>query len=196
MTREFKIDSGVVQGSRLGPILFSLFINDLLKDLNAVGGVQLCSGDFVSAIAYADDIVLMADNPAQLQNLIKICDEWSIKNGLRFAPKKCKIQVFNSAMRKKRDSKFEFKLYGKSLKIVKTFKYLGVMLKDSKNQHGQFIKTQLEKAKKRLGVVRLFGFQKDGLCISTGVKLYKLLIRPLLEFGAQIVSSKKRYFLS
>ena len=66
-----------------------------------------------------------------------------------------------------------------------------MLLKDSKNQHGNFIKKQLEKAQKRLGVVRLLGFHKDGLCISTGVKLYKLLIRPLLEFGAQIVSYKK-----
>ena len=192
MTREFDIKSGVVQGSRLGPILFSLFFDDLVRELNAtLPGVQLSSGDIVSAIAYADDIVLMADSPGQLQGLIDICEKWSIKNGIRFAPKKCKIQVFNSNRMKQSDSKHVFKLYEKELEVVKNFKYLGLLLKDSKNQHGQFIKKQLKKAQKRLGVVRLLGFHKDGLCISTGVKLYKLLIRPLLEFGAQIVSYKK-----
>ena len=49
----------------------------------------------------------------------------------------------------------------------------------------------MEKAKNRLGVIRLLGFHKDGLRISTAVKLYKLLIRPILEFGAQVVTYSK-----
>ena len=116
MTREFAIKSGVIQGSRLGPILFSIFINDLIRELNAtLPGVHLSSGDVVNAIAYADDIVLMADSPGQLQNLVNICEKWSFDNGIRFAPKKCKIQVFNSTKMKKRDSNHVFKLYKKKL---------------------------------------------------------------------------------
>ena len=194
MTREFDIASGVVQGSRLGPILFNVFINDLLCELhNSDIGITLKCGKIVSGIAYADDLALFGKSPKELQKLISICEKWSRNNGLYFSPQKCKIQVFNSRKNSKCHKQPTFILYGKKLESVPYFKYLGILLQNSKNPYGRFIDIQLEKAENRLGVVRLLGFHKDGLRISTGVKLYKLLIRPILEFGAQIITYSKTH---
>ena len=194
-TREFDIASGVVQGSRLGPILFNIFINDLLVELKNSGlGVELNCGKIVSGIAYADDLALFAKNPSDLQKLISICENWSNKNGLNFAPAKCKVQIFNPKKHKKsknRSRKFKFTLYKKKLESVPRFKYLGILIENSRNPFNEFISLQIEKAEKRLGVVRLLGFHKDGLKIKTAVKLYRLLIRPILEFAAQVVFYSK-----
>ena len=141
----------------------------------------------------------LAKTPKDLQKLISICDKWSKKNGLTFAPSKCKIQAFNPKKSrkkcKKRKRKVTFKLYKQNIKSVPHFKYLGLLIQNSYNPYNEFVSLQLEKAAKRLGVVRLLGFHKDGLRIKTVVKLYKLLIRPILEFGAQIVSYSKTHLL-
>ena len=44
-----------------------------------------------------------------------------------------------------------------------------------------------EKANQRLQCIKHWGFHKDGLRPETALKLYKLLIRPILEYGAQVL---------
>ena len=45
----------------------------------------------------------------------------------------------------------------------------------------------LEKAKKRLQCIKHYGFHRDGLRPETAIKMYKLLVRPILEYGAQVL---------
>ena len=48
----------------------------------------------------------------------------------------------------------------------------------------------LDKARKRLWQIKHIGFSRDGLRPETALKLYKLLIRPILEYGAQVLIYK------
>ena len=41
-------------------------------------------GTQITALGYADDIVLVAEKPEKLQGLVKICEEWSKQNGMKF----------------------------------------------------------------------------------------------------------------
>ena len=40
------------------------------------------------------------------------------------------------------------------------------------------------------------GYHKDGLRPETALKMYKVLVRPLLEYGAQVISYKRHYLRS
>ena len=38
------------------------------------------------------------------------------------------------------------------------------------------------------------GFEKDGLRPETSIRMYKTIVRPILEYGAQVLSYKHYYF--
>ena len=114
LSKSFEIKSGVMQGSKLGPILFNIFINDLLKILQDSGLGAALQHVTVTALGFADDIMLIAEEPSKLQALIDICGNWSRENGMRFNIDKCKVLPLNVQLKN-----MAFKLWGKPLKIVK-----------------------------------------------------------------------------
>ena len=70
----FSVEQGVAQGCSLSPILFSVFINDLLKEVEEVSvGVQLCNDRSMTGMFFADDFVGVSDSRDNLQKLLMWC---------------------------------------------------------------------------------------------------------------------------
>ena len=68
----FTIEQGVAQGCSLSPILFSVFINDLLKEVEQTLGIQLSSGKTVGGMLFVDDFVGISDSKESLQKLLDV----------------------------------------------------------------------------------------------------------------------------
>ena len=59
----FNVSSGLKQGCLLSPLLFSLFINDMVRKVNALRkDVALGPYEQISILLYADDIGLTAES--------------------------------------------------------------------------------------------------------------------------------------
>ena len=61
------------------------------------------------------------------------------------------------------------------------------------NLYAEHFNVILDKARKRLWQIKHIGFSRDGLRPETALKLYKLLIRPILEYGAQVLTYTYSY---
>ena len=55
----FNVSNGLKQGCLLSPMLFNLYINDLVNDINLLDKGLNVDGCKISMLLYADDIVLM-----------------------------------------------------------------------------------------------------------------------------------------
>ena len=187
----FEINSGVMQGSKLGPILFIFYINDLLRDLIESNLGAVIGGIYISALGFADDIVLIADSPKKLQCLLDICFNWCSRNGMAFNNDKCKVMMLNSP---RKDIKF---MLGEAiLEIITKYKYLGVVLSNKRltSLYTHHFKLVIERAEKRLNCIRHFGFDSDGLRPASCIAMYKVLLRPILEYASQVLSYRHYYF--
>ena len=108
------VNRGVLQGSIISPMLFNLYIDDLIEDL---------SNRCFEVLAYADDLAIICRNRAELVDAMSALEEWSASNGIGINKAKSGILIL------KNPGRYEAEIGGYPVK--KTYKYLGVKL-DSK----------------------------------------------------------------
>ena len=79
----------------LSPILFTMYIDNLLVDLSNLLGVG-CFWDslFAGALCYAYDLVLLAPSPSALRIMLRCCENFALKRGLRFNASKTQLIHF------------------------------------------------------------------------------------------------------
>ena len=115
-SHEVHVDSGVPQGTVLGPLLFLLPINDLPQNVNSK--VRL----------FADDCLLYHEihneqDQLTLQNDLTSLERWGHKWGMRFNVTKCNIMRISQSRTPLTKS---YTISGHILHEVSNAKYLGV----------------------------------------------------------------------
>ena len=86
---------GVRQGECLSPFLFSIYLNDLEEEINLKGADGIDIGVVkLFLFLYADDIVLYAHSPDELQSLLETLQKYCIRWKLTVNTSKTKIVIF------------------------------------------------------------------------------------------------------
>ena len=164
-------NAGVPQGSILGPLLFLLYINDIVTEIRS--NIRL----------FADDtsLFIIVENPnvaAEIINsdLLKI-SRWANIWLVKFNPNKNEVMLIS----RKTNSQNHPPVFMQNQQIqeVEFHKHLGVYLSSdcSWHQHIDYIK---QKAWIRLNIMRKLKFDLDRNSLET---IYKSFFRPILEYA-------------
>lgn len=177
----FAIEAGVLQGSVLSPCLYSIFIDDLARELESSHKINIGSTS-INCTMYADDIALFADEAWKLQELLDICTKHAEKNRYRFNSSKCESIS---------DAHNEFSVHGLVMPATSTFKYLGVEMKRNGIDHNAFVNRRREEANRAADKLIGMGMNLGGLPLKAAAILYKVFIRPKLEASMCILPPLK-----
>ena len=116
------------QGGVLSPVLFCIYIDNLLLRLSKCGVGCFIGNYFVGALAYADDIVLIAPTPGAMRKLLSVCDDFASEYDIVFNASKSKFVVivpFKNSYLCSILFKCKFFIGGNPVEFVESFAHLG-----------------------------------------------------------------------
>ena len=174
------IDTGVPQGSILGPLLFIIYMNDINSVTNKF-----------ESILYADDTSLsstlktfVSNKPDEISSNInkelKLIHEWLSANKLSLNVKKTKYMMFRYPQKQNRHlPHLSISLNGHVLERVQHFDFLGLTIDEtlSWKKHIDKIATKISK------VIGLLTRCKRYLHSSVMMKIYNSLILSRINYG-------------
>lgn len=165
------VRAGVPQGSILGPILFLIYINDIVQDVGA--NIRLFADD-TSLYVIVEDPILAAN---LINNDLRLIYGWAKQWLVDFHANKTESLIITK--RRTKSHHPPLRMGNTKIKEVKSHKHLGITFSNdgSWNQHINIIN---EKAWKRIGSLRKNKFILDRRSLN---KLYVTFIRSLLEYG-------------
>jgi hypothetical protein len=171
-SRPFPLPAGVLQGSVLSPLLYSIYLDPLSEKLRTSGPrIRLPlkpATEGINSLMYADDIALISTSSRNLARLLRLAEQDSMERGYRFSPTKCVVASQDC---------FRHRLYGEELKKEQSFCYLGADMNCRGINEKLHAKRRIEKAKKMANSLRRAGarfrnFQVYGLHESSIVSCF------------------------
>ncbi len=159
------------QGSILGPLLFLIYINDIVDAINS--NIRL----------FADDtsLYIVVDDPIEagelLQADIDTITNWSIKWLVTFNPAKTESLLISRKNNKPQHPQLH--MFDQPITEVDSHKHLGIFLTDVCTWHNQIAYIK-DKAWTRINIMRSLKFKLSRKTLQT---IYIAFIRPVLEYG-------------
>jgi len=179
----FHVSSGVRQGDTLSPTLFSMYINDLVHDINRLSCGIDAGNSQIGILLYADDVVLIAPDEKNLQRQLNTVLEWCRKWRLSINETKSQVVHFRKKSMPKSFNNFTFG--DKLLGTVSNYKYLGIFF----NEFLDFsitAKVLADAGGRALGGIINKLKTLRNVHYSTFSKLYNTGVQPILSYAAAV----------
>ena len=119
----FPIRRGVAQGCVLSPLLFAIYVDGLLDQLQEALDAQQLNLP-ANALAFADDLVLLARSPEHLRLLLRIVENWCTDSSMQISVSKTKVMPIGPNAQQDISIAVDHDI----LQVVQRYKYLGYLV--------------------------------------------------------------------
>ncbi|KAL1452545.1 hypothetical protein WDU94_006766 [Cyamophila willieti] len=183
-TEVFHVNTGVRQGDGISPLLFNIVLEKALKKTSQMDkGINI--GTVINLLAFADDIVLIAEKKEDLVSLAETLLNEAKKVGLNVSTEKTKYMKIGGTTQtteniQVRDHQFN---------SCKEVKYLGVTINDTMTEQVE-IENRLAAANRCFWSVNKLMSCRI-LSRTTKLRIYKTIIQPILLYGSEVWTLSK-----
>ena len=130
VTDPFLSNQGVKQGCILSPLLFNIFIADIVDRFGTLEcrPLKINNSDKISCLLWADDVILMSQSEEGLRNMLSALSSYVEENGMAINTKKTQCMIFNKT------GKYIRRTYPMNNGVITTtnsYKYLGFIFTPS-----------------------------------------------------------------
>ena len=153
----FSAVNGIKQGGVLSPLLFTVYLDQLILALKELGIYCHLNGMFVGVFIYADDVTLLAPTIMAMNAMLSTCTDFAASHNLLLNASKTNCMYFNDAGSQLQNT---VKFMGRPIEYVDSTDLLGVSVTSRIRE--RYVNSSVQKFYCRVNSV-LYDF-KDILC--------------------------------
>ena len=180
LTEPFRYERGVRQGCPTSPLLFNIYINDILDDIPPVevGGLE----QGLRGLMFADDTVILADSHTDLQSKIESVKQWMDSSAMEINPNKCGIMAIRANSNSPQIEPISYN--GENIPIVDRYVYLGIEFNNTLDitEMSKFRVNRGKESLRRLGKT----LANPRVPLEFRGMLIKSILIPTLHYGSEI----------
>ena len=179
LTEPFKVNTGVKQGCILSPVLFSLAIDWIMKNVTQGKrqGLQWTLTSVLEDLDYADDLGLLANRHQDIQHKTDHLSATASKIGLKVNTKKTQVLRING------NNNNPVTISRRPIEDVEVFNYLGSMVTTSGDCDKEVI-SRIGKANQAFAMLRSI-WRSTGLNIQNKLRILDSNVLIILLYGSE-----------
>ena len=181
ISSQFKVQTGIPQGSPLSPILYLFYNADLLEITNRAGVAA-------SSLGFVDDVNILAygksteGNCRTLENMHEKCMKWASRHGSVFAPTKYEL-IHLSRRPKKFNMQATLTIETNAVTPKPDIRILGLQI-DTKLRWGPHVRKIQDKMIRQTMALSKITASTWGATFAKARQVYTTVIRPAITYGS------------
>ena len=187
----FQILQGVRQGCPLSGLLFNIFINDIFDEMDNDLMIDAPESEIsIHGLLYADDVVILANSPQNLQIKMNQISKWANTWNMKFGIAKSAVVIFSPEFNHSTTTFNRFTLDGQTVEIKNEYKYLGIQL-DNNVDLGNFIKSKKKTLTRILNMIAPV-LKNNSFSMSLRKRIFDAFLIGNLNYGLELLAGRKQ----